>query len=397
MLALMPATAHAAQMALTEDSGANLKSTIESATSGASLSIDVTANITLDSMITIPAGVDVNLYSSTGATITAAAQNRHFNVSAGASLTLSNIILDGNYNNFGNALYNPNNFPYGGINNSGTLTLNKGAIITNCYGATYGGGVYNVQYSNGVTNINGGRITGNTAFYGGGICADSNGALNMTAGCINGNYGTVEGGGIHSRYGEINISGGEINGNGSWYGGGIWLSYYSSLTITGGKICGNNASQRGGGIYHRSYQGNCSINNIENALISGNTAGLYGGGIYDEPHAGYPANYTIVIRNTNVSNNSGGNVFSQSNCVEFNSVLLAVSASVEKLNGNKNNLSVTVRVLAYSEEVKDVVESEYSEVFSIDNNAAGVYEVGSYSVYVDTKGNTQIRACYLVG
>jgi len=33
----------------------------------------------------------------------------------------------------------------------------------------------------------------------------------------------------------------------------------------------------------------------------------------------------------------------------------------------------------------------------ISNNAAGTYDVGGYKVYVDTKGNDQIRACYLVG
>ena len=68
------------------------------------------------------------------------------------------------------------------------------------------------------------------------------------------------------------------------------------------------------------------------------------------------------------------------------------SASVEKLNGNKNNLTVTVADVLMNGEIV-----LYVEKISINNNAAGTYQVGPYKVYVDTKGNTQIRACYIVG
>ena len=37
-----------------------------------------------------------------------------------------------------------------------------------------------------------------------------------------------------------------------------------------------------------------------------------------------------------------------------------------------------------------------TKTLKINNNAAGAYEVGGYKVYVDTKGNDQIRACYIV-
>ena len=32
----------------------------------------------------------------------------------------------------------------------------------------------------------------------------------------------------------------------------------------------------------------------------------------------------------------------------------------------------------------------------ISNNAAGTYQVGEYRVCIDTKGNTQIRECYIM-
>ena len=65
---------------------------------------------------------------------------------------------------------------------------------------------------------------------------------------------------------------------------------------------------------------------------------------------------------------------------------------VEKLSGNKNKLTVTV-----VEDYSDGSVRIYEETFSIDNNAAGTYQVGPYyQVFVDTKGNTQIRACNIV-
>ena len=67
-----------------------------------------------------------------------------------------------------------------------------------------------------------------------------------------------------------------------------------------------------------------------------------------------------------------------------------VFAEVEKLNGNKNNLTITV-LEEYERGVWEVTKT-----FSIDNNAAGTYQVGDHKVYVDTKGNTQIRECYIV-
>ena len=71
---------------------------------------------------------------------------------------------------------------------------------------------------------------------------------------------------------------------------------------------------------------------------------------------------------------------------EAQNINAVVSASVNKLNGNKNELTIEVR------DAYDV----FAETFLINNNAAGVYTVGDYDVYVNTKGNDQIRLCYIV-
>ena len=64
----------------------------------------------------------------------------------------------------------------------------------------------------------------------------------------------------------------------------------------------------------------------------------------------------------------------------------SVSAEVDKLNGNQNKLWITIVD----------TNGSITESFMIANNAAGTYIVGNYEVYVDTKGNTQIRECYFV-
>ena len=68
------------------------------------------------------------------------------------------------------------------------------------------------------------------------------------------------------------------------------------------------------------------------------------------------------------------------------------SATVEKLNGNRNMLTITITRKSADGSQREIAR----KTFSIKNNAADVYEVGDYNVYVDTKGNTQIRACYIL-
>ena len=68
------------------------------------------------------------------------------------------------------------------------------------------------------------------------------------------------------------------------------------------------------------------------------------------------------------------------------------SAVVTKLTGNQNDLTITIIEVYSDNEVVEIVQK-----LKINNNAAGTYSVGEYKVYVDTKGNTQIRECYIVG
>jgi len=82
---------------------------------------------------------------------------------------------------------------------------------------------------------------------------------------------------------------------------------------------------------------------------------------------------------------------SKSPIIEPIVVSVTPSAYVTKLNGNKNDLTITV-----TEMLSNGLKNDITKTFSINNNAPRTYQVGSYKVYVDTKGNTQIRECYIV-
>ena len=66
------------------------------------------------------------------------------------------------------------------------------------------------------------------------------------------------------------------------------------------------------------------------------------------------------------------------------------TAFVTKLNGNQNDLTINI-----SETFADGRVNVVTATVKIANNAAGTYTVGDYKVYVDTKGNTQVREIYL--
>jgi hypothetical protein len=104
------------------------------------------------------------------------------------------------------------------------------------------------------------KISDNTSSLsqgGGGLCIDG-GTVTMNDGEISGNitadksaYATDDGGaGVFvTNSGVMVINGGKITGNSARYGGGINISDHSTVTMHGGEISNNTASAYGGGIY----------------------------------------------------------------------------------------------------------------------------------------------------
>ena len=183
-----------------------------------------------------------------------------------------------------------------------TMVMNDGVISNNSTYKTsgqgsYGAGVYVADYANasgGDTlftaqpasfEMNGGKITGNTALdYGGGILTfpqqSKKITININNGEISGNKVTNgSGGAVAAFFGvtELNITGGTLTKNSAKnYGGGVFLYQATNATISNGTISENKA-YKGGGVclyyYSAAKQTGGSIEN--NVAVEG--GGVYGG------------------------------------------------------------------------------------------------------------------------
>jgi hypothetical protein len=177
----------------------------------------------------------------------------------------------------------------GGIANAGDLKINADSLIArNAATSGMGGGIWN----RGKVSINDGFIEGNETLKdqngyggdGGGICNDDpNGEVYINGGVISGNS-AWRGGGIYNYSGIVTMNAGSIENNKAIqdshrYGGiGAGISNDGKFIMAGGSISSNIADQSGGGIY--SYSG---ITIIKKGSISGNRAiSGYGGGIYSD-------------------------------------------------------------------------------------------------------------------
>jgi predicted outer membrane repeat protein len=286
-----------------------LQNAINNASTTGQTDIIVNDNITLTRSISITRGKNITITSSGNNlyTLTAAASNRHFVVNSGASLTLDSITLDGGYSGTGTTtrggIDNSGNLTLdfgaiiqkcygnygGGIGTSGNLTVNYGAIIQKCY-ANYGGGIY--KHPNGTVNVIGGEISENTAnVNGGGLGADRNGDVNIDSGRIIGNAARDSGGGICSYKATFIVKDSELIGNKATEGGGI-NNCEGTLTVIDSKFIDNIASD-GGGI--ENYRGTVEISGGE---FSNNRVSANGGGIYSDKLTNVTVSNTVFNANT---------------------------------------------------------------------------------------------------
>lgn len=301
--------------------------------------IQVTADFTISSQINI-------LYPVTIESLTAAAPftlskdisyfTYLFRIQNGASLTLQNIILDGNKGNHpinnqnnrsliyvtggtlnlleGSVIQNNNAYLEGGgiyLNRNesypNTLTMNSNARITNCYSCTNGGGIMlavgNTQDSFHISGAS--QINNNQAANGGGICFSGfrNG----------GNAASGTGGGIWIKNQSQDMGISAIltditmkNNQASAHGGGMAL-YAGTGTFTfqmsGGTVSNNLASQEGGGfVISNEGAGTLTFNQ---SIFSQNTADGSGDGIY-YANTGEGIASTLTMREVIISNNTAG-------------------------------------------------------------------------------------------
>ena len=264
--------------------------------------IQVTGEIKVIEKITVDRNVTIS-GTGEGKIIRDTTRDYLFDVNKNRRLTLKNITIDGQKDNYQNC----NSLIY--IDNSGSLTLDNGAVLQNNHsnqvgsaiqtnsgfilmkeGAVIqnnesnfnGGGIYLGQAA--TLDMNGGTIQGNKAPKGGGI--DAQCQITMTDGTIQNNTASFGGGiKLNGSGGSLVMSGGSITGNHAEVnssgsdgdGGGVYVYYEATLTLNGGTIANNTAAKYGGGVYTERRSTTLTLNG---GKIQGNTAKSSGGGVY---------------------------------------------------------------------------------------------------------------------
>ena len=220
-------------------------------------------------------------------------------VSASASLTLSNIVIDGAECTV-DATHAAETDSIIKAANGGTIVLNSGAILQNNKAMQFGSGVLANNGVN-ITMEDGAIIRNNTNRnyeLGGGILIGNGSTFTMNGGEISGN--TANGGGGVAIIGSTMVmNNGTISNNSTYqtsgqgsYGAGVYVADYAnssggdtlftatpaSFEMNGGKITGNKALDYGGGIVTFPQRSKKITINIKNGEISGNKVTRGSGG-----------------------------------------------------------------------------------------------------------------------
>ena len=251
------------------------------------------------------------------------------------------------------------------INNKGIL-INSGAMVMDNNATIFNSGILNIIGDYSIIYINDNCVVNNS------------GELN--------NKGTIISSAVIKNSGIFNNAESITSSN--------LIENTGTLNSTGGIT--NNGTIKNSGVLNSNTMYNNETGIIENTGTFRNTNHLNNG-------AGTIRNYDKFINDGYFYNGDGtGTVINYGGSITGNggwdgnpvidmSTTVKVSASVEKLKGSQNQLTITITEIYANGSTKSTAYK-----IMINNNAAGVYSVGEYKVYVDTKGNTDIRACYFV-
>ena len=219
-----------------------------------------------------------------------------FNVKAGSTLTLENIIIDGGAVYTGEtdevlkrATTNAGVTATGAIiatEGNGSVVLNEGTVLQNHYSAsavvslfTRGGGTLTL---NGAKIINNTVTNGAAIWLGGAATINEGSEISGNSGSLGGVFRSVDN---QSRYDiSITVNGGKITNNTSGSGGVLWSGNGTKVTFAGGEIAYNHATVAGGVIWGGSRDKYYITGDVE---IHHNTAGELGN-VIRLAYSGYP-------------------------------------------------------------------------------------------------------------
>ncbi|MDR3344343.1 MAG: InlB B-repeat-containing protein [Oscillospiraceae bacterium] len=199
-----------------------------------------------------------------------------FEIPANSSVTLTDIVIDGNSSSYPDAMgsiffisggmpnssqaslvigggavlrNNRTNHTPGGSNTggvrviAGTVRLEDGGIITNNTADSGGGGGIALFGANSLLLMHGGEISHNTGQFGGGVYIDLYAAFDMYSGNVEYNQSVPGGhGGGADAVGAFNMYGGNISYNSSEEGGGLSIHNSGRVNIYQGNFIGNRAA-----------------------------------------------------------------------------------------------------------------------------------------------------------
>ncbi|MCL4504455.1 MAG: hypothetical protein M1140_00300 [Chloroflexi bacterium] len=329
--------------------------------------------ITLSSAHSIASNLTINggnkvILKSNGAV-------NHFNVQAGAYLTLTQITLSNGLNTadcggsikvFANAqltlnetrfINNRSNAQGGALCNLGIADISATFFMSNT-SSTHGGAignygslrVTNSKFMSNTAAINGGGIDmvgsavvtnstfiHNTAGYRGGGINSYYGTLTLVGSSFISNTANLYGGGLANDASFTTASGSTFSDNFSAnLGGGLETSGVGALTLINSTVSANRAISDGGGLYW--YPGlSTGPITITNSTIANNVAGTLGGNIYADP-SWYPRNPRIQVKNTLIVFGSPTNcsnwIVSQGNNLENTNSCGLATALGDKINTN---------------------------------------------------------------
>ncbi len=220
-------------------------------------------------------------------------------ITAGNSLSLKNITLDGNKET------TTSQEPLIVVD-GGNLTIDDRTLIANAKSINNGGAI---SVLGGSLTMNGGRLTGNLAKSGGAVFINNGGNFIMNMGEIDNNTATVLGGGVFldrergSTSTIFTMSDGLIHDNSSRHGGGVSLENTSTFSLNGGKIYNNRVTGVGGGV---NASGSGCRFNMSGGEIYSNVSDQNGGGIYNNTGNSLFTGTGGVIRDNHASWNGGG-------------------------------------------------------------------------------------------
>jgi len=397
-------------------------------------------------IITIPTNATVNITTEDELQNALARREIDITIPTGTTVIIDNAIVIGTDVTL--TVKGTINNNYGTIINHGVINIDNDGLIINYYGSIY-------NFNSGLINNNGGEIDNcGFIINNGGSITNSNGGkinngdwiTNSNGGKINNNGGSINNGGIiYNDFSTINNENGVINSyGGRCLGfqplGGFTYAYYmvtfdpandDELTtdwiLEGYAVVRPEDPVREGYLFLGWFLGD-AVFDFDTPIVDDVTLIAWWDVVVSveftvsfDSHGGSAVEPQTVVSGETAERPEdpvregylflgwflGDAVFDFDTPIVDDVTLTAhwkekddkvptvirvtPSALVTKLNGNMNDLTVTVVEL-----FSDGTTKTLSQTFRINNNAANTYTVGSYTVYVGTTGNTKISACYIV-